>query len=395
MADLKIIDTGAGGWKYINQDPKSAIIPAKNSSTVAYSVYVDNSDDLKWRKITALNGTPSVGSIQNILTGTVTCLGVWADWWTPGNTGTKIHFCYIESVTGDVFYNYLDTSNDTVGSPVTVVALSTSAGNCSVTVAMSGNILVAYAGNTGAINGFYRSTNGGTSFTSRTTVNEGDNLDSARLFPAPLADPSDIWAIYYDWSASQLSLKTYDDSANTWSENIIASSVTQTTNHDMYGAAVRPSDGHLIVAVNTGGLDNAAADLNTFDIASGASITAKTDVITNADDWAAPGVFVAPNGDIYVPYMGKSDGTETYRSSTKQYYKKSTDGMTTWAAEHAYSETLRNQQYSFCPPTGYRFMAAAMADDGFFQYSVYTNVVNSVDVTPSSAPPKSGFFLLM
>lgn len=396
MADIQIIPDGSGGWKYVNQDPKSGIIPAKNSSTVAYSLYIDKNDDIVWKKTTALNGTPSIGAAQNILTGTVTCLGVWADWWTPGNTGTKIHFCYIESVTGDVFYNYLDTASDTVGTAVTVAALTINGGNCSVTVAKSGNIFISFTGGNGQTQGFYRSTNGGTSFTSRTTVYESDFLDSVRLYPAPLADPSDIWGVYYDWTASQLSLKTHDDSANSWSENVIASVVTQTTNHDMFGAAIRPSDGHLLVAVNTNGLDAATADLNTFDIASGASITAKTDVITDIDDWGAPGVFIAPNGDVYVTYLGKADGSETYRSSSKQYYKKSSDGMTTWAAEQAYSETLRSQQYSFTPPNGYRFIAAAMADDFFVSYSVYSNVLNSVDVTPGIVvAPKSGFFGLM
>lgn len=395
MADVQIIPDGSGGWKYVNQDPKSAIIPAKNSATVGYSIWIDKNDDLKWKKTTALNATPSPGSAQNIVTGTVTCLGVWADWWTPGNTGTKIHFCYIESVTGDVFYNYLDTATDTLGTAVTVVALSINSGNCSVTVANSGNILVAFTGGSGQTQGFYRSTNGGTSFSSRTTVHEGDALDLTRLYPAPFADPSDIWCLYYDWSASQLSLKTYDDSANSWSENVIASTVTQTTSHDMFGAGIRFSDGHLLVAVNTNGLDAATADLNTFDIADGATITAKTDVITDKDDWAAPGVFVAPNGDVYVTYIGKSDGSENARSSVKQYYKKSTDGMATWAAEHAYSETLRAGQYSFTPPTGYRFIAAMMGDDFIANYSVYTNVVNSVDVTPPSTAPNSGFFMLM
>ncbi len=62
------------------------------------------------------------------------CIGVsvWYDQWTPGDTGTYIHIATIDTTDDDLFYNRLDTSNDSL---LLVTATSTARGTASILAA--------------------------------------------------------------------------------------------------------------------------------------------------------------------------------------------------------------------------------------------------------------------
>ncbi|MDP1675670.1 MAG: hypothetical protein Q8L88_02300 [Bacteroidota bacterium] len=315
------------------------IIRASNGAW--YKVIIDSANiDIYYVKSTdrGLTWSAPVG----IKTGTNVCgVAVWYDGWTPGDSGTKIHVAYYEDTTDDVFYRYLDTASDTLGSEITVFAGASAtyvnASACiSITKARGGYIFVAFDIDGGTELGFYRSTDGGGTFGARTDVNEATS-DYYLLFPGNYADANDIDCIYWDRSANEISLKVHDDSANSWAETSIAASMVDlasTTAAPQFAGLVRDTDGHLIL-VAWSDADLLNSDLRCWDINGSGSITEKTNVVQNStDDQAVCGIAMDTDNDyLYVFYLGKSDGSNTAYTSMSVNYKFSTDGGTTWSSE--------------------------------------------------------------
>src|SRR5690606_20401653 len=92
-----------------------------------------------------------------------------------------------------------------------------------------------------------------TSRASRTMMNStGSHVPI--LLPGNNADTQDIFRI--DKWSSVAEFGVYDDSANTWSFTTIESGLTQPAGHTNFGAmgaAVRHSDGHVILVLHTRG----------------------------------------------------------------------------------------------------------------------------------------------
>jgi hypothetical protein len=61
------------------------------------------------------------------------------------------------------------------------------------------------------------------------------------FFPATTSDDADLACIFWDLSANQLSIKMYDDSANTRTETTLVSS-TDNNIYKNFDASVRHSD---------------------------------------------------------------------------------------------------------------------------------------------------------
>lgn len=375
MADVTLTTN----YRYSVHDPE-CLISHRTDPSVVYFVYIDRSDfDLKYRKST--DGGASWSAATTIRTGSVASVSVWADWWTPGDTGTTIHTLCVDDGVDDVFYRPLDTASDTLGTESTVYAGTTlSNTSVSITKTRGGNLLAAWETNERAA---YKSTDGGVNWSSIASPMEADNNDQIDLYPANLADNQDAWAIYFDNSDHEFSLKTYDDSANSWSEASIVTGITYDFFLRPHMGAVRHSDGHLLFVTSIQS-DVATNDLLTFDIGDASSITAKTNVITDADDWGAARVFIDQrNNDVYVSHAGKSDGSETWASSVKIYSHKSSDGMASWDTDTARQEAAAtNVAYLFSPPMGARFILARMRDDFIATYTVYTSNVLSIAMPP-------------
>ena len=101
--------------------------------------------------------------------------------------------------------------------------------------------------------------------------------------------------------------------------------------------SIRHSDGHVILAVNNAA-DASTADLKVWDITDAGTITALTDVITNADNRQLAQLYINQGtNDLYVLYGGKAAGSDAWTGSTAVTvnicYKKSTDGGTSWGSE--------------------------------------------------------------
>jgi hypothetical protein len=356
------------------------------TADVGYQFYITTGGGFSYKKTTDGGATWSAA----VPIGTApSCIGfdVWFDQWTPGDTGTLIHTWFFDTTVDDVLYRTLDTNGDTLGTQRVVFAGATAVAGIGVfvsgTKAVGGNLYCAFDIDAGAELGFYRSTDGGVNWASRDATLVEATGDWARLFPANVADPQDIWALYFDADANALTLKEHDDSAGTTSESAtivtIVENTTDLTGQYPFSASLRHSDGHLIIDAVTE-RDTATSDHRVFDVNGTGSIVEKTAITTNIDDHYYTAVFIdQTTDDIYVTYVGKRDGTEVLGSTVKAYYTKSTDGGTTWTTgDTAYMEAAAgNVQQTWTPLMGPRFYVTWRQASTLLQ----GNAVNSVTFT--------------
>lgn len=340
------------------------------SNNVGYCFYVDSDGTFGYSKTT--DGGATWGAQVEVASATThLAFDVWFDQWTPSDTGTLIHMWYFDTTNDDVFWRTLNTSNDSLGTQRVVFGGGTAVAGRGVFVSgtktISGYLYCAFDIDAGAERGLHRSTDGGTNWSANlaTTFVEA-TIDQCQLFPAVgTGDLNDCWAIYQDASADALTMKMWDSSAAAEVESsTMQTMVEQTTDLEGpmgFDGALNASTGRFIV-VSCSERDTATADMQVWDVTqvnagSLVGITAKTNITTNIDDNYYPQVFIDQNtNDIYVAYNGKSDGSETMGLTTKIYYRKSTDGGTTWDAEQLYQEGTANAAFQvWAPVTGPRF----------------------------------------
>ena len=288
-------------------------------------------------------------------TGTGAGLAVWFDKWTPADSGTAIHLAYTDSGSHDVFYRRLDTSGDSLGTALTVFdGASLVAGNdscLSITKAVGGLIHIAFDIDGGTEVGHYKSDAATpTSFASADTVgafHEAVSTDYYMLFPANLVTTEDIWAVFWDRSANEITIKTFDDSLSSWATIAESSAITGMTDvtsgtaSPQFAGAIRNTDGHLMLVAWTNA-DTASATLRFWDVTDGATIAAPITIVTSTDDQAMCGINVDTDANaLTVFYAGKTDGSETFASALNVYLKQSTDNGATWGSETQVSLAAR------------------------------------------------------
>lgn len=311
------------------------------STTVGYAIYIDNGSDLVYSK-TADGGANWAADVE-IEGGGIEACDCWADWQTDGDAGTKIHIVWINDNSDSIRYAYLDTDGDSIGGEDTIEVcqgtgtFSTRGGRdywqCSITKTRGGNLAVAFSyedSDPTRFESFYTSPDGDT-WTSKNDPFEGSRFDYIQLYAGNETDNQDLWAAFWDASDDEISLKTFDNSGNSWSEQSISGSMVESATYLQMDGQIRLSDGHLIFAAWSQ-YDNAASDLKVWDINGAGSITAKTNIITNEAESFTVSVFINQvNDDIYVTYVS---GTAA-QSLVKAFYDKSDDGGGTWGGETA------------------------------------------------------------
>lgn len=365
--------------------------PFWTSPTVGYIIYINSTYDLVYNK--TVDGGANWAGQTNIKTAWVFSVDCWADWQTAGDAGTKIHIAYMNTTSDEVRYVYLDTNTDTVGGDDLIEtcqgtgAMSANTSKLftgiSITKTRGGNIAVAFFyTDTGYARhyNFYTSPDADT-WTNKTTPWEAV-MDRILLFPGNEADNQDIWAAFWDISENELSLKTYDDSGNSWSEQLISGSMTEAFEYLNMDGAIRLSDGHFIFAAwNL--FDLATADLMVWDINGAGSITAKTNILTDSAESALVSILINQvNDDIYAAYVR---GT-AMNSLVKVFYQKSVDGGTNWGGEtalqaNAEDDTKWVSSGAMKAAWGGKFMPYWFNDD---EKDLFTSDDNSVSI-PSSA----------
>lgn len=310
------------------------------SPTVGYLIFLNWELNLQYRKTE--DGGANWAAGVNFRTGNIRHIDCWADWQTVGDAGTKIHIVYTDFNSDDVRYVYLDTSDDSIGGDVQIEACqgtenySFTVGRdnfaVSITKTRGGNLAVACRTTDDGDTSFYSFYTSPDAITWTTKLTPWEATDDhILLFPGNEADNQDVWATFWDRDANEISLKTYDDSGNSWSEQSISTPMWGSLTNIQMDGAIRLSDGHLIfVAWNRS--DGLAANLMTWDINGAVSITAKTNVLTDSTESFLVSVFVNQvNDDIYVAYASGTD----IANLVKVFYQKSVDGGANWGGQQA------------------------------------------------------------
>jgi hypothetical protein len=356
-----------------------------------YYFYIDGASDVVYRK--SIDGGLNWSAATVVFTGTATQLSVWYDRWS-GISGDLIHVAYSDSGIDDVLYRNLDTSSDTLSSQTTVAAGTSTAGGGGISICRSrgGNLLCALDIDNGTERGVVKSTDVGATWpTVIADPYEGAAGDMLILLPGWAADNQDMMALFWDASANEISRKLYDDSANSWSETSIAASMTDVAPNNSwphFAAAVDLANSRNVL-VAWSGVDTANADLRCWTVTEGA-ITEVTNVVTGSgDDQGLCGIAInTVTQEWYVAYIGKSDGSETYPTAVRGYYKVSNDAGSTWSAEIAFTEDrVRNQPtLHVCP----RFFGRPLFS-AFNDYTGGLETLINVDVTR----PRANYLLGM
>ena len=359
------------------------------SNEIGYIFYVDQgSNGLVYRK--TINGGTSWSGSTEIDDFDHMAVTTWADWNTPGDSGTKIHVASISAAAIDkLYYQYLDTYDDTYTSTITVEALTDVNGtpdqryhSASITKTKGSTLAYAYrAYNDGVTDnyGFETSIDGGNTWLTKTSPWE-TAYDHIRLFPANLSDQDDLWAVFWDVSTDELSLKTYDYSGNSWDEDIISDNMTDDNDKYLqFDGDIRHYDEHLIVTAWSE-FNSATAILKVWDIANGDNITALTNIITGGSGYFQTDVFIDQvNNTIYVSYL-----KGTIETTVGVYYQYSTDNGITWSGEITYSDGTGDFRYvhtaGMKDTLGGNFMPVWFDDDGTNQ-RLWTGLTNSIEIS--------------
>lgn len=367
------------------------------TESIGYAVYADNDSDIKYAKTT--DGGATWGAAATIQVEFVIAYDVWFDQWTPGDSGTKIHICWVTLTASDVMYCTLDTATDTVSTPVVVFAgaSAVSGRGTFVTVAKtkSAYLYCAFDIDAGAEKGLYRSTDGGANWSLLDEPFVEATLDQCIAYPASnTGDDNDCLFLFHDASADALTLKHWDSSGAVASESATIAAVIEgtgdTTGQMPFSGSLRHSDGKIITSALTE-RDAATADHRVFAVdctgPGSFTITELTAIATDIDDHYHPAVCIhQATDDIYVAYNGKRDGSETLGTTSTVCYTKSTDDGTSWSAgDTAYMEGAAGAVAQvFAPLMGPRFYV------GWRVVSAFSgNAVNSLSLGGAAPTPIS------
>jgi len=324
---------------------------------VVYQVYVDRLADLKFTK--SADGGLTWKDPVNIFTGNVLGVAVWYDRWS-GISGDLIHIAWYEDATDDILYNNINTaSGDALGGQTTVFAGNTavSGGALSIVRGRNGDLRVAGSIDAGAEDGAWSSADVGATWGDTIAdPSEGATQDQYFLLPGWNADTADVMLIFGDASANGLSVKRYDDSANSWAETAIIADgswvdFTAPNSFPHVAVAVDLANSRNIIVAWTA-VDSLNADLRCFIIDDTTITETATNVVLNStDDQGLCAIGIEINsGDWYVFYCGKTDGSESFSTSVQVYYKVSTDDGATWGAETLLTSELHSTQWLVCNP---------------------------------------------
>jgi hypothetical protein len=271
-------------------------------------------------------------------------VAIWYDRWTPGDTtGNIIYIVTTDLGSSDIWYRTLDTSSDTLSTgPTSITTGKTNTLN-------SSNIPAITKGTDGVL---YVSMNDSSSsyiLKCSTTCTTAGNWSDAGTNPLTVADSA--WSDLIALASGQIMVVEHDDSIDdthskiwngtSWSGSwtaIDSNCIVNLSNSGGLGAmgATVDSSGSTVYIVEacdnvTLGTDD---DIRTASY-SGGSWTTKTDILTNQTRGVLNTKIARDQntGDVYVIYSTTASGTPTNKATASLFWKKSTDGMTTWGSE--------------------------------------------------------------
>ena len=359
------------------------------SNETGYAIYLDNDgayDVPSYRKTT--NGGVTWSSTTHIFgligSGTRLCLASWSDWQTPNDLGTLIYIV-THSYSGSLplEFGYLDTYDDTTEDGITIETLAGTTNtipdwrtsDVSIAKTVGGKLAVAYRAYLNNY-GFETSIDGGNTWITKLSPWEAA-YDLIKLYPANLSDQNDLWAVFWDTSENELSLKTYDDSTNSWDEDLISENMTEHAGnlYQQWDGDIRDTDGHLIFAA-WDEYNTVNSTLKVWDIANGDNITSLTDIVEGSGMFQTDVFIDDTSNRIYISYF-----KGTPESSVAAYYQYSDDWGISWSGEISYTSTADDHRLLFTagmnPALGGRYMPVWYNDD---LHDLATNQLNSINI---------------
>ncbi len=387
------------------------------SQSTGYAFYRDSTGYCAYSKTT--DGGVTWGAAVNVFTTNTACLqiAVWYDRWTPGDTtGTLIHIAVIDSTNDDIFYRYLDTSNDTLSTgPVNITSGRGYAGS----LGAGTNHVALTKGTDGALYAAVSDASDNMAVRCTTTCTTATNWTVSE--PASWTTGNDnqilvpmlsgnILFLWWDISVTTNDIKYSRWNGSSWSAWANVDTALDNTTYDAsWGAAVDPSTGNVYLAHAA-----SAATLGTDDDirvkrfnASNGTWTTLTDVVTNSvcagvSNCGITGAKIARDnttGYLYVLYSAQS--TPGTASTGNVYFKISTDGGSTWSSEfgpvYSTNDDIYGARLSLSDSSGilriYATWYAATPDDLFgrpiapltFNQSAY-RLFNNTDSTDVGTP---------
>jgi len=310
------------------------------SPTRAMEVYGDVAESLVFRLTVNAGVTWAKTTIQSGIN--LKRMGVHFDQETPGDTGTLLHISYFDLTSNEARYVTVDISDGTIGTIRLIDSGITVGGGNSdnrmdITKTRNGNLIVAFS--TQSEIECYRSVDAGVTWVDRADVFEtATEEDYAILFPANTGDDADAAAFFWDRDGDGISVKMYDDSANTWTETSILTGMADDATDISMDGSTRHSDGFLLGFAHSDE-DAATDDLRTWTVnpnsIASPAVVIKTNIFDNQDESGMGCMLINQQNDfVYVAYIKGG----IFKATTDVVFHISTDGMTTWGAEQAYSE---------------------------------------------------------
>jgi len=359
-----------GGTQYLVETPLG----------VQYRIYIDPNSDPVFDKSVDYGSTWS--AITQLKAITCTQIAVWYDRWTDptGTLGNLIHVVYTDSGADDVFYRTINTeSGDALGTERTVFAGASTAsgGALSVSRMIGGNVIIAGSIDAG-VEVFAKKSSDYFASSSDISNPYEASPDKLILLPGWGADNQDAMCFYYDASASEVSVKYYDDSANSWSEASIATTITMpdhtSTTFGHWSATVDHANSRNVLTFWTN-VDTAAASLKCFTVTQSSSTEVTAVVSSSTDDqgFCAISIF---GSSWYVWYCGSTDGADTYSFAMWLYYKVSTDSGSTWGSETKFGLLRSSTSLMFGKPITYK-LPSVVTLNNTPSILVYTTQISS------------------
>ncbi len=313
---------------------------------VGYKFFVDSAGECSYVKTS--DGGANWGPLQKVddQGAAADCLKVTVhyDRWTPNDSGNYIHIVTMDSGSDDLFYNRLDTTDDSLLAGSTAVLFSTAAGYPTVTLASGAN----YPSITKSTEGVLyvsideATTNGSTVFRCDSSCDTPANWSMAGTSPqddvndwsmlVPILN-GDIMLINRDVSADDIRTRIFD--GTNWSASwfLIDGNATENGTYDVGMAAINDENGNISLAYLA---DNATLgtddDLRTARY-NGTTWASTTAVVTNSSR-GLTGVAIGHDkntNDIYVSYSGRT--TANSAGTGRVYWHSSANNMSSWSSE--------------------------------------------------------------
>lgn len=378
---------------YTATTPDGQQTPSKQgwtSPSIGAKCAVDDSQDLLVLRTTDSGATWTPTQVQ---AGSAQGLSVVFDKDVPNDTGDNLNICWADEVSGDFLFVTFDVAANSLGTIRTISSTLTidpvtSRTRTAIAKTRSGNLIIGIETQTEVAT--YRSTDLFASNNDKLTSDlfeTASQEDYAEGFAANTGDDDDAAFLYVDRSASEVSVKVFDNS-NTGSEfgetGIALNSGEENARWSGITGAIYHTDGKLREAHWTE-FDATTADLVSNEItidtvgAGNATVTAKGDIALNqAESVMCCMQINQQNSDVRVAF---AKGTSVFSLLLVRFYL-STDDMSSWGSELAYGEDTEDDiRFLSCAQSvgdpGGRWMPGWYNDD---LQDLFVNETNAVEI---------------